>query len=109
MTDTVVLAIIGIIAPTVASVGAVMVSLRNGTKTDTVIAKTELVHTLVNSNLTAVKDALSAALERIKKLEDLLIRITGKLPEDQVMRSPKEKELLKKAEREVVEPNEPSA
>lgn len=70
MTDSVSLALIGGIAPTLAALGGLFVSLRNSKKSDEI-------HVLVNSNLTAVKADLALALERVDKLEKLLVTFTG--------------------------------
>ncbi len=65
MTDAVVLAIVAALPPTLAAVGAVIVSVRNGRKSDEI-------HVLVNSNMTAVKAELVRANTRIETLEGLL-------------------------------------
>lgn len=78
MTDTVQLALIASIAPTLAACGALLVSILNrqkatetGHKVDTVIEKAVEIHTLTNSNLskvTAANDVLTAKVEGLQKL-----------------------------------------
>lgn len=65
MTDAVALAIVAAIPPTLAGVAALIVSIRNGKKSDQI-------HVLVNSNMTAVKADLATAAKRIASLEALL-------------------------------------
>lgn len=73
MTDPIAFALIGGIAPTLAALGGLFVAIRNSKKSDEI-------HVLVNSNLTAVKADLALALERVDKLEKLLVTFTGSAP-----------------------------
>jgi hypothetical protein len=62
MSETIVIAIIIAVAPTIVALGGVIIGLRNG-------RKVEQVHVLVNSNLDKVKKDLQTALDRVDKLE----------------------------------------
>jgi hypothetical protein len=79
MTDNVQLALIASIAPTIAAVGALLVSIHNANKaaaiekkTDTVIEKAVEIHTLTNSNLSKVSSALEVANQKISGLEAMV-------------------------------------
>lgn len=71
MTDTVVVALIAAGPPTIVGAMNLAAALRNGKKSDSI-------HVLVNSNLTAVKADLQVALERVKQLERHVAAIAGK-------------------------------
>lgn len=75
MTDTVQIAVVACLPPTIASVAAVIVAAR---KANVIIEKADTIHTLVNSQLTAVKTDLVLALERVAKLEKLVVDMSGK-------------------------------
>lgn len=49
----------------------------NDVKTDVLLAKTEEIHILTNSNLTALKAELSMANEHIKELQALVAKLAG--------------------------------
>lgn len=73
MTDTVQLALIVGLPPTLVALSGLIVSLRNGTKqdatakkADTIIEKATEIHTLTNSNLAKVSAALDVALAKIE-------------------------------------------
>jgi hypothetical protein len=70
MTDTVQVAITVAVAPTILAVGTLVVGIRNSYKSDAI-------HVLVNSNLTTVKTDLQLALDRVRKLEEMLLKISG--------------------------------
>jgi len=72
MSDPVQLALITAVPPTLAALAALIVGIRNTHKATAIITKADEIHTLTNSNLTAVKADLVAASERIKSLEQLV-------------------------------------
>lgn len=79
MTDTVQLALIAAVPPTIAAMAALAVSIHNGMKAaetgkkaDTIIEKAAEIHTLTNSNLSAVTKSLEVAQARIDGLEKLV-------------------------------------
>lgn len=72
MTDTALIALIGIVPTTIAAITAAVVSIRNGRKADKLATKTEEIHVLTNSNLAAVKAELKSANDRIVGLEKLI-------------------------------------
>lgn len=76
MSDAFWLAIITAVPTTLAALGALIVSIRTGRKTDVVAAKVEAVdakaieiHSLTNSNLSAVRTALEVANTKIDGLK----------------------------------------
>lgn len=73
MSDQLVMAIVAGLAPTIAALGAMIVGIRNSRKADETIKKADEIHVLVNSQLSTVKADLVLALERVGKLEKLLI------------------------------------
>jgi len=86
MTDATITSIVTGLPATIAALGALIVSFRNGTKTDAVVKKTthimetadsnaqknEEIHQMVNTNLSAVKSELAAQTLRANKLETML-------------------------------------
>lgn len=72
MSDTVLLAIIASLAPTLMALAAFVISLKNSRKSDVIIGKATEIHTLTNSNLTAITTALGIANEKIIGLEKLI-------------------------------------
>lgn len=72
MSDTVVLAIIASLAPTLMALAAFVVSIHNSKKSDVIIEKAAEIHTLTNSSLSKVQSALDVANERIIGLEKLI-------------------------------------
>lgn len=70
MDSNVIVAIASTLPPTIAAIGALIVGIRNSTKTDTI-------HSLVNSNLSAVKTDLALALQRVDALTALVTQLSG--------------------------------
>lgn len=75
LSDAVQLAYISAIVPTVAGLGAMLVGLKNGQKSNRNGEKLVEIHTLTNSNLTAVTSALEVANTKIAGLERMLQEI----------------------------------
>lgn len=71
MTESIMIALIISVPPTIAALAAMIVGLRNSKKADAI-------HILVNSNMTRVQADLKLALARVKKLEELLKNIDTK-------------------------------
>ncbi len=69
MTDVQFVAVFGAIPATVTAFAGLIVSLKNSKKADQI-------HTLVNSNLDAVKDQLAAANTRIEVLSAAILKRT---------------------------------
>lgn len=86
MTETVQLALVASVAPTLAAIAGIVVSWRNNRKLD-------VIHTLTNSNLTKVTTDLEFANKEIGKLRELVTDLVAK-PEDQ--------KLIKEAEVEPI-------
>lgn len=92
LSDTVLLGLVTAIPTTLAALGALFVSLRNGAKTDKVQAKVEAVdakaieiHTLTNSNLSKVTSQLEVANSKIEGLQKLVSSlVTAKEVADRV-------------------------
>lgn len=72
MSDTVLLAAIAAIAPTIAAIAAVFIGVRNSRKSDVIIEKAAEIHTLTNSSLSKVQSSLEVANEKILGLEKLI-------------------------------------
>lgn len=94
ISETVQLALVGSVVPTIAAVGAIFIGWWSNRKiardavdaakknyeaievvdkkTDKVIGQNTEIHTLTNSNLTKVQSQLDVALERIKGMEELV-------------------------------------
>jgi len=86
LSETVQIALVATIAPTVAALAGVFISLGNrrkaeetrvavtatAAKADTIIEKAAEIHTLTNSNLSKVTAALEVANEKIQGLEKLM-------------------------------------
>jgi hypothetical protein len=70
MTEPVQIALTVATAPTILAIGTLIVGIRNSNKADEI-------HILVNSNLTSVKADLTLALDRVKKLEDMLLMMAS--------------------------------
>lgn len=92
MTDTVMLAIVGGIPATLAAFGTLIVSIRNGGKTDSMGKKLDETHAAVNHNLDDLKEQLSAAEKRAANLERILMTMVASKPEhaeqvDTIMRA----------------------
>lgn len=68
----VLVALITIVPTTMIAVAVLFTSISNNRKADQIITKTDEIHVLTNSNLSAVKTDLMLANERIQKLEKLL-------------------------------------
>ncbi len=83
MTDNTTIIIAGFVAlpPTIAAVAAFWQGKKSSEKATVIIEKTEQIHDLTNSNLTAIKKQLAAADERIALLEQRLLRLTGIMPD----------------------------
>ena len=89
MSDSIliILAIIAIVPPTIASIAALIQSRKNNAlmkantittnetsvKTDILVKKTDKIHDLTNSNLAGVKKDLKAALKEIANLNAIMI------------------------------------
>lgn len=92
MTDIQLTIVLAAIVPTLAGVGAMIVSVinaiksnANGIKADDIIKKAEQIHTLTNSNLSKVTAALEVANARIDGLQVLVSTLTiAKAIADQV-------------------------
>jgi len=67
MTEVIIVAVIVSLPPTLAAVGALIIGIVNGSKSDKI-------HVLVNSNLAKVQANLKLAEERVNKLEQLLAK-----------------------------------
>lgn len=65
MTDLAFIAIVGAVPATLTAAAGLIVSLRNGQKAN-------VIHTLVNSNLTKVKDDLEEAKIEIRELKAII-------------------------------------
>ncbi len=79
MTDTITMALIAGLPATLTALTGLIVSIKNGRKTDAVVTKVDdaavkqqEIHTLVNSNLTKVKDDLAEAKAEITALKALV-------------------------------------
>jgi hypothetical protein len=72
MSDPVQLALVTSIAPTLAALAAMIIGIRNSRKADSIITKADEIHTLTNSNLTKVTNALAVAQEKIDGLQKLV-------------------------------------
>jgi hypothetical protein len=77
MTETMVTHLIAAIPPTIAALGAIYISRRNGKMVASTAEKLDGVHELVNSNLTKVKTDLELANTRVKRLEEMIVKLTG--------------------------------
>lgn len=71
---TVLVAFFACLPPTLLALAALMSSRTNTAKADVIVAKVAEVHSLTNSQLTAVTTALAVANEKILGLEKLLLR-----------------------------------
>lgn len=76
MTDPVQLALIASIAPTLAALAAMIVSLRNGAKSDVISAKADVIHALTNDTLSKATNALAVANETIKGQQAIIATLT---------------------------------
>lgn len=76
MTDLAFIAIIGALPATLTAAAGLIVSLKNGRKADAAVVKQEEIHTLVNSNMTAVKNDLADAKNEIAALKDVVAALT---------------------------------
>ncbi len=79
MSDTVIIALIAGLPAAITALAGLVVSLKNGRKADTMATKVDdaavrqqEIHTLVNSNLTKVKDDLADAKAQILALKALI-------------------------------------
>jgi len=79
MSETAQLALIAAIIPTIAAIAAAVLSVmtllksnENGTKSDAIIQKSDVIHTLTNSRLTEVTAQLAVANEKIEGLQKLV-------------------------------------
>jgi hypothetical protein len=72
VSDLVILGIIAVVPTTLAALGALLVSLRNGKKSDIIIEKAAEIHTLTNSNLSKLTSQLEVANSKITGLERLV-------------------------------------
>jgi hypothetical protein len=71
-------ALIGL-AAVISALGALFSSIRNGQKVDTLTEKSDQIHVLVNSNLTAVKSDLAAAQMEIRSLREIVVKLSTRL------------------------------
>jgi hypothetical protein len=96
MTDTVALALVASIPPTIAAVAALVVGIKNGSRAiahnEQADQKAEQIHVLVNSNMTEVKANLAMALERVKNLESMIMKLSGGDPKAEIMAEAKKLE-----------------
>lgn len=69
MSDTVAIALIATITPTLAALASFLVSLRNGRKTDVVIEKASEIHAATNGTLHKVTNANDVLIEKVDGLE----------------------------------------
>lgn len=83
MTDIQLTIVLSAIVPTLAAVGAMIVSVvnaikssANGVKADDIIKKAEQIHTLTNSNLSKVTAALEVANAKIDGLQTMVSEMT---------------------------------
>lgn len=83
MTDIQLTIILAAIVPTLAALGAMVVSVvnaiksnANGVKADDIIKKAEQIHTLTNSNLSKVTASLEVALARIDGLQKMVAEMS---------------------------------
>lgn len=87
MTDATVVAIVTALPPTIAAIAALIVTIRNGTrsaervakvdtKVNTIIDKTAEIHELTNGNLSRTADALQVSTEKVVHLEKLVASLT---------------------------------
>lgn len=91
MNDSTLAILVSSIAPTLAGLGAFIVSLRTDKKSDRLLKKadesekkTEQIHVLVNSNLKAVQDALEVSNKRVEKLEVIIDKLALSRKEKEV-------------------------
>lgn len=77
MTDAVIIALIGSVTTTIAAVITAVVSVRISKKADKLVAKTDEIHTLTNSNFSRLTAELKAANDRLSGFEK---RFTGPKP-----------------------------
>lgn len=97
MSDTVLLAIIASMAPTLMALAALAVSFRNLKKSDVIIEKAAEIHTLTNSNLSQITAALGVANEKILGLEKLISATAETKKEAQIKAESDAQKLLTEA------------
>jgi hypothetical protein len=73
MTEAVQIAVTVAAAPTLIAFGTLVVGWRNSRKSDAI-------HSMVDGNLSAVKADLALQTEHVKKLEDMLLKMTNASP-----------------------------
>lgn len=73
MTDMAIGAIVTALPPTLVALGTLIVAWRNSNKSDKIEKKSEEIHVLVNSNLTAVKAELAEAKLQIAQLQSTIV------------------------------------
>lgn len=88
MSEPIAIAVLAAIPPTVMAFAALVQSVRNGRKADTISTKTEQIHVLTNSNLTSVKADLALANEKIQELERLVQTLVERRDAPPVYRAP---------------------
>ncbi len=76
MTDLAFIAIVGAVPATLTAAAGLIVSLKNGRKANVAAEKQEEIHTLVNSNMTAVKKDLEDAKREIADLKNIVSALT---------------------------------
>lgn len=69
----------------ISAIAAAVQSWRNGKNTEIVIDKSEIIHKLVNSQLTAVKSDLVEANMRINELQELAVKLASELSEFKIL------------------------
>lgn len=74
MTNDTITALIVTIPSIILAVATLVVSLKNNQKANTIIGKADEIHTLTNSNLTNVKEALEIANTKIENLEKTILK-----------------------------------
>lgn len=70
MTEPVSIALVNILPPTIAAIGALVVGLWN-------IIKSQKIQHTVNGHTTAMRENLATALARVEKLELLVVQLAG--------------------------------
>lgn len=97
MSDTVILAIIASMAPTLMALAALAVSFRNLKKSDVIIEKAAEIHTLTNSTMTKLQSSLEVANEKIIGLEKLISATADTKKEAQIKAENDAQKLLTEA------------
>lgn len=75
MNDSTLIAIAAAVPSTLGVIASVVIAYFNSRKTAAIEKKAEVIHVLVNSNLTEVKAKLALAYEKINSLEALIVKL----------------------------------